>query len=139
MAVNLEITFNSWTDCTDEKSVSMKSIQDEFGNIPFKVEDNKIYLFSDDTFTVSTREKNSENEFIFRFLEGIPNYNLGINESDKLPTELLKKLHNLFEEIQLDVNCTDTTSGESDWIDVQVTSDGEFEYEIEEGDDDDDW
>ena len=72
MAVNLEITFNSWTDCTDEKSVSMKSIQDEFGNIPFKVEDNKIYLFSDDTFTVSTREKNSENEFIFRFLEGIP-------------------------------------------------------------------
>ena len=57
MAVNLEITFNSWTDYSEEKSVIMKNIQDEFGNIPFKVEDNKIYLFSDDTFSISTREK----------------------------------------------------------------------------------
>ena len=64
---------------------------------------------------------------------------MGINESEKLPAELLKRLHNLFKEIQLDVNCTDTTSGESDWIDVQVTSDSEFEYEIEEDDDDYDW
>ena len=131
--------FNTPVQLNEEKESKMISIKKKFGEIPFVIEDDKIYLFSASRFQTNTRDQyklplpnwwgktfNSEISFIFQFFEGIGGYHLGVPSSDIVSKNLLKELYELFEEIQLDVEMTGSNDGKTVWVNIQVDSNGEF-------------
>lgn len=136
--------FNTPVQLNEEKESKMISIKKKFGEIPFVIEDDKIYLFSASRFQTNTRDQyklplpnwwgktfNSEISFIFQFFEGIGGYHLGVPSSDIVSKNLLKELYELFEEIQLDVSMTGSSDGQRTSINVRVNSKGEFICETE--------
>jgi len=140
-SVFITADFNTPVELNKEKVEKMKSIKEKYGEIPFVIEDNKIFLFSASCFEIHTRQRSSENSFVFQFFEGVRNsildeiheggYYLGVASSDIVSQNLLKELYELFEEIQLDVSMYESYGGEfghssCSHIDVKVNSKGEW-------------
>jgi len=125
-SVFITADFNTPVELNKEKVKKMKSIKEEYGEIPFVIEDNKIFLFSTSCLEIDTKDNSAENSFIFQFFEGIGGYHLGVASSDIVSKNLLKELYELFEEIQLDVSMTGSSDGQRMNINVRVNSKGEF-------------
>ena len=125
-SVFITANFNTPIELNKKKVEKIQSIKEEYGTIPFVIEDNKIFLFSTGCLEINTKHKSVENNFIFQFFEGIGGYHLGVPNSDVVSKNLLKELYELFEEIQLDVSMTESYAGETVHIDVRVNSKGEF-------------
>ena len=130
-SVFITADFNTPVELNKEKVKKMKSIKEKYGEIPFVIEDNKIFLFSESCFEIDSRRRSVENSFVFRFFEGIGGYHLGVASSDIVSKNLLKELYELFEEIQLDVSMTGSSDGQRTSINVRVNSKGEFICETE--------
>jgi uncharacterized protein YneR len=70
-SVDITADFNTPVELNKEKVKKMKSIKEKYGEIPFVIEDNKIFLFSESCFEISTQDRSAENSFIFRFFEDV--------------------------------------------------------------------
>ena len=70
-SVYITADFNTPVELNKEKVKKMKSIKEKYGEIPFVIEDNKIFLFSESCFEISTQDRSAENSFVFRFFEDV--------------------------------------------------------------------
>ena len=127
--ISITVVTNTNTAYSSEKESQLALL-----SIPFKVSENKIYLFDNKDIYFSTSDINGNN-FILNLLSDNPKFTLN-GDFSKITLEIQRALINVFEEIQLDVCFTDSNSGISNWLDFRISSEFEFEYIFESEDDD---
>lgn len=119
------------TSCPYDKNKADKL---EAAGIPFTIVENKIFFLNNEELRVSSDDID-EHEFVLNMLSDMPQYYLG-GDHEKFDDNIRNVLNGVFGEIQLDINCTDSHSGDSDWVDFRINKEMEIEYYFENDDED---
>ena len=136
MRVNLTISSNTWTEYDKNKEKMLNDVSEKYEEIPYKITDDKLYLFEDDE--VYSSSENPDDAFYFKFFNdagiefGGAFCLLGAKD-DSFDEEFFSELHKIFGDLQFDVNITDSHGG-NNWASFTVDQHGEREFEIEEDD-----